>query len=56
MMCVPVICIDNVCECLFDLWILILCMSRDNVDDNIVYVVTNLLSVIIVCFLVLSHK
>jgi hypothetical protein len=47
--------IDNVCECVFDIQILILCMLCDNVDDNIVYVVMNLISVIIICFFVLTH-
>jgi hypothetical protein len=53
-MCVLVICIDNVCECLFDMWMPILFMLKDNVDDNIAYVVMNLLLVIIIFFCVVT--
>jgi hypothetical protein len=44
----------TMCECVFDIWILILCVLRDIVDGNIVYVMMNLIPVII-CFIVLPH-
>jgi hypothetical protein len=43
--------VDRQCECVFDIWILILCELWDNVNGNIVYVMMNLIHVLIICFL-----
>jgi hypothetical protein len=45
----------TMCECAFDIWILILCVLWDFVDGNIVYVMMNLIPMIIICFIILAH-